>query len=267
MDYVPQFHREVVAFEAAIRRAAGTGDALPVPSCPGWTVSDLVLHLGGVHRYVARIVKDRLMAPPDVTDVTIFELPADRAGWPTPGSAPSHGPVPPGLVDWFADGAHELAGLFGGNDPDATVWTWSQEQREHTVGFWLRMQSIEAALHRWDAEGATGTAQPVVTELAADAVSQTFEVMAPARRAWKQAPPGSGERFGFRQTDGPGAWSVRFTGDDVQLTTGPAPSDVELAGPASDLMLYLWHRLPADHLDVKGDQSVLDRYFTLVPPV
>ncbi|MEU3460605.1 maleylpyruvate isomerase family mycothiol-dependent enzyme [Streptomyces sp. NPDC006733] len=264
MDYVPHFQREIEAFEAAIRRAAGAGDALPVPSCPDWTVSDLVLHLGGVHRFVAAIVENGLMAPPDVTDVTLFALPDDRTGWPTPESAPSRGPVPPGLVDWFADGARALAALFGSVAGDRTVWTWSQER---TVAFWVRMQTIEAALHRWDAEGVTGAAQPVAAELARDAVSQTFEVMAPARRAWKQAPPGAGERFGFRATDVEGAWTVSVTGDDVRLTAEAGPCDVELAGTASDLMLYLWNRIPADHLEAKGDQAVLDRYFTLVPPV
>ncbi|WP_219466745.1 hypothetical protein [Nonomuraea rhizosphaerae] len=43
--------------------------------------------------------------------------------------------------------------------------------------------------------------------------------------------------------------------------------DVEVAGTASDLMLFLWRRLPAGRLGVRGDREVLDRYFTLVPPV
>jgi hypothetical protein len=51
MDHLPHFHREVRAFEAAARRAAAGGGAAPgVPSCPEWSVSDLVLHLGYVHR-------------------------------------------------------------------------------------------------------------------------------------------------------------------------------------------------------------------------
>jgi hypothetical protein len=32
-------------------------------------------------------------------------------------------------------------------------------------------------------------------------------------------------------------------------------------------MLFLWQRIPADGLDVRGDRAILDRYFTLVPPV
>ncbi|MDJ0343409.1 maleylpyruvate isomerase family mycothiol-dependent enzyme [Streptomyces sp. H10-C2] len=266
MDYVPHFHREILSFDAAVRRAAGADEAPLVPSCPNWSVTDLIGHLGVVHRYVARIIRERLVERPDITDLTFIDLPAEHKGWPTPeNTPPNRGPVPDGLVDWFADGASALESLFESGGPSEPVWTWSQE---HTIGFWLRMQTIEAAVHRWDAENATGAAQPAEAELAADAVSQTFEVMAPARRAWNQAPPGSGERFGFRQTDGTGKWTVRFAGDGVQLTEAGGPCDVEAAGTASDLMLFLWQRLPADRLDeVKGDRRMLDHYFTLVPPV
>ena len=66
------------------------------------------------------------------------------------------------------------------------------------------MQAIEAAVHRWDAEDAVGAAQPLDAALAADAIGQTFEVMAPMRRSAGKAPPGHSERFVFQRTDGPG---------------------------------------------------------------
>jgi uncharacterized protein (TIGR03083 family) len=263
MDFLPHFHREIVAFEAAVRRAIGADAAPLVPSCPGWSVSDLVAHLGGVHRYVIQIVSERLTEPPDPTERAFLGLPASIEGWPMPDNAPNRAPVPANMIDWFADGAGELESLFRSRGPHETVWTWSTEQ---TTGFWLRMQTIEAAVHRWDAERAVGTAQPVDAELAADAVVQTFQVMAPFRRVAGQAPAGSGERFRFRRTDGDGTWTVLFDGADVRLTDGTS-ADVELAGPASDLMLYLWRRIPAERLDVTGDRDVLDRYFTLVPPL
>lgn len=266
VDYLPHFHRECLAFEAAVRRTIGADRAPLVPSCPGWSVSDLAAHLGGVHRYVAHLIRRRLPEQPDVTDPAIFELPADLEGWPIPlEGAPHRGPVPAGLVDWFADGATALEAAFRGGDPGERVWSWS---REHSIGFWMRVQAIEAAVHRWDAENTTGVPRPVEAELAKDAVAQTFEVMAPARRSWQQAPPGSGERFRFRQADGTGDWTVHFEGDDIRLGGQSGPCDVELAGTASDLMLFLWHRIPADRLgEVKGNREVLDRYFTLVPPV
>ncbi|MGI5164199.1 maleylpyruvate isomerase family mycothiol-dependent enzyme [Spirillospora sp. CA-253888] len=257
MDRCAAFRRETRAFEGAARGAVGR-QAPRVPSCPEWTLTDLVWHLGQVHRMVIAILRDRLDAPPDPAAVP---LPGDRAGWPDPGRSPTHGPVPASLVDWFADGAALLAELFETRDPDEPVWTWWHDR---SAGFWLRMQAVEAAVHRWDADNALGAARPVEAGLAADAVAQNCEVMAPARRAMLKAPDGAGERFRFRRTDGPGAWTVRIDGE-ARLVEGPG--DVEVAGTASDLMLFLWNRVPADRLEVSGDRSVLDRYFVLVPPV
>ncbi|MCP9210289.1 maleylpyruvate isomerase family mycothiol-dependent enzyme [Streptomyces sp. NEAU-Y11] len=272
MDFTAQFHREITAFEAAARRTADGRDAPLVPSCPGWSMSDLVFHLGAVHRYVAHTVRERLTEAPDTSDLSLFQPPEDREGWPSPEGGPHLGPVPVSLLDWFAEGAAALDSLFRTVDPDEPAWTLSTEQ---TAGFWLRIQTIEAALHRWDAERAASLPpRPMDAALAVDAIPHTFEVMAPARRRWKQAPPGAGERFRFRRADGPEVWSVRFAGPDVRLTAYSAsgapeePCDVELTGTASELMLFLWQRLPADRLtSVQGDRAVLDRYFTLVPPV
>ncbi|MBT2382797.1 maleylpyruvate isomerase family mycothiol-dependent enzyme [Streptomyces sp. ISL-11] len=271
MDYLPHFQREVSAFEAVARQVAGDGAAAPmVPSCPEWSVTDLVGHLGWVQRFVAHIVRERLAAPPDRADTTYLGLPADLRGWPSPERSPHHGPVPAGLVDWFAEGARALEAVFREHDPAEPVWTWSEER---TTGFWLRMQTIEAAVHRWDAENARGVPQPVDAELAAAAIGHDFAVMAPTRRARGEARPGSGESFRFRRTDGAGRWTVRFEGGGMRAgdrgdEAAAGPCDVEIAGTASDLMLFLWHRLPAGRLgEVKGDPEVLDRWFVLVPPL
>jgi uncharacterized protein (TIGR03083 family) len=263
MDAAAHFHREVRAFHDAARRAAEAGDAPVVPSCPDWTMSDLVFHLAAVHRFVIAIIRDRLDGPPDPAELARAEFPADTAGWPVSGRHPTPGPIPATLLAAFEEGATRLEALFRQHSPDDPAWTWS---REHTVGFWLRMQTIEAAVHRWDAENAVGAAGPIHEEIAVDAITQTFEVMAPARRAWTSAPPGAGERFRFLRADGPGDWMVCFDGEHVRVGDG-TDFDVELAGTASDLMLFLWRRIPADALAVRGDKAVLDRYFDLVPPV
>ena len=46
VDYVGHFQREAAALEAAARQAADGETAPAVPSCPGWVVTDLILHLG-----------------------------------------------------------------------------------------------------------------------------------------------------------------------------------------------------------------------------
>src|SRR5262249_36049341 len=156
-----------------------------------------------------RVIDERLPEPPPwlEDDWAWLELPGECASWLPPGHAPHDAPVPPGLAGWFGAGAAQLREQFRAAGPGEEVGAWSTGP---SVGFWQRMQAIEAAVHRWDAENAAGPAQPIDSALAADAVGQTFEVMAPMRRAYAQAPPGQGERFLFRRTDGIGTWVVRF---------------------------------------------------------
>jgi uncharacterized protein (TIGR03083 family) len=264
VDYAGLFGQEVAAFEAAGREAVSSRAAPAVPSCPEWVVTDLILHLGLVHRMVARVIGERLQQPPAEGDRSWLGLPGPWQGWLPPDRAPRQSPVPAGLVDWFHAGAAQLAELFRATDAGERVWTWSPDQ---SVGFWQRMQAIEAAVHRWDAQNAVSVAQPIDAALAADAISQTFEVMVPARRAVAKAPPGQGEIFVFRRTDGPQAWAVRFD-DDAMLLGAPAGSyDIQISGTASELALFLWQRDVTGGLDVRGDSSLLGRYFALVPPL
>jgi len=119
-------------------------------------------------------------------DLAWLAAPGECAGWLPPGEVPG-GAARPALVDWFAAGAADLRAQFQAAGPDEAVWTWSAD---HTVGFWQRMQAIEAAVHRWDAQGAVGAAEPVDAALAADAVGQTFEIMVPKRPDPGAAGPG-----------------------------------------------------------------------------
>lgn len=264
MDYVQHFSREAASFEAAGRHAAGFGAAPAVPSCPDWVLTDLVLHLGMVHRFVARIIAERMRQPPDTTDFAWLGLTGEQASWLPPGRAPRSAPLPAALLDWFQAGAAGLAEQFRAADPGEQVWTWWADQ---TVGFWHRMQAIEVAVHRWDAENAVTAAKPIDEALAADAIGQTFEVMAPMRRARAKAQAGHGERFLFQRTDGPQAWAVRFDGDAMLLDAPDGQSDIRILGDASDLALFLWQRPVTGKLTVEGDTSLLSRYFDLVPPV
>jgi Mycothiol maleylpyruvate isomerase N-terminal domain len=105
VDHAGHFSREVAAFEAAGRTAAGFEAAPAVPSCPGWVVTDLVLHLGVVHRAVARIIGQRMQQPPEGGDGRWLGLAEEWRGWLPPGHAPQRSPVPAGLLDWFHDGS------------------------------------------------------------------------------------------------------------------------------------------------------------------
>ncbi|WP_353942818.1 maleylpyruvate isomerase family mycothiol-dependent enzyme [Streptomyces sp. HUAS MG91] len=262
----------MAAFERCVEGWEGR-DVPLVPGCPGWSVADLVLHLGTVHRQVVHIAGARSSEPPvGLGDPALIRLPEHRWGWPEAGRGPLLGRMPRGLLDWFRDGADQLEKVFTARDPGEPAWSWAVGMPRtggfggRTVGFWLRLQAIEAAVHRWDAESAVGEAAPVETWLAADAVSHVFEVLAPARQAWGQTPPGRGERLRFTQLDGFRSWIVQVDADDVLLNQGSGCCVVELAGPVSDLMLHLWQRIPRTELRVRGEEELLDRYLPSPAP-
>src|SRR5690242_20585991 len=107
--------------------AEGNFDA-PVEHCPDWTVQDLVRHVYGVHSFWGQVVERRLQDPEQVQAPE--EVPADA------------------LLDTFRAGADRFVGVLALADPNAAVWTWSDQ---HDVAFVVRHQVQEAAVHRWDA--------------------------------------------------------------------------------------------------------------------
>ncbi|WP_420033857.1 maleylpyruvate isomerase family mycothiol-dependent enzyme [Streptomyces sp. cg28] len=267
VDHVVSFRREVAGFERCVEAWEGR-DVPLVPRCPDWSVADLVFHLGVTHRQVARIAGARSSEPPEgLGDPALLRLPEQRWGWPEVGRGPLVGRMPRGLLDWFRDGADQLEKVFAARDPGEPVWSWAPRGLGgRTVGFWMRSQAIEAAVHRWDAESAAGVPEPVETWLAADAVSHVFEVLAPARQAWGQTPPGRGERLRITQTDGFRSWIVQVDADDVLLNQGTGCCLVELAGSVSDLMMHLWQRIPREEMGVRGEEALLDRYLPSPAP-
>jgi hypothetical protein len=62
-------------------------------------------------------------------------------------------------------------------------------------------------------------------------------------------------------------WAVHFDGDPVLLGSAQGSYDIQISGTASDLALFLWQRDVTGSLEVRGDSSLLSRYFALVPPL
>ena len=61
-------------------------------------------------------------------------------------------------------------------------------------------------------------------------------------------------------TDTPGEWVASLSGRDLQVRREHAKADVAARGPAADLLLVVWRRLPVSALDVVGDATVLDAW-------
>jgi uncharacterized protein (TIGR03083 family) len=229
-EYVTALRREGALLAEAAERA---GLPAPVTACPGWTVADLVWHVGGVHDFWRRIVEQRASDRGEISRE--LERPPDT-----------------GLVAWYRDGLERLAGVLAATDPATPVWTWTPEKH---AGWVRRRMAQETVVHRVDAELAGGVASPVDPALAVDGIDEFFQFFSPDRA--KGAAPLDGSVH-LHATDAEGEWLVTATGDRLETTRGHAKGDATARATAADLLLMLWRR---DHgaVEVHGDQAVLDR--------
>jgi hypothetical protein len=147
-------------------------------------------------------------------------------------------------------------------NPDEPAWSWGSDQH---VRFWYRRAAQELSIHRWDFENAVSDPLPIDPTLAADGTDEFLQEFTPKPpegvnvKAASQLFDGDGERLRFEAIDVPREWTItaRPTHFDV-APTGEA--DVTARGPASDLNLFVWGRVPPGVLDVSGDASLLDRW-------
>jgi uncharacterized protein (TIGR03083 family) len=230
-----------------LANAAEADLTLPVPSCPGWSVLDLIHHLGGLYRYVQVHVARGVTSKPDpeLRDKLVNQ------------------DLPPATetVAWFASQLEGLHDLLNSLDQHMPAWNWAPQAK--VVAFWPRRMSHETAVHRWDIQMALhGLAEPIEQRLAADGVAEVLDTWLPAGRR-----KGPLHRYGVVQlaaTDVGQEWFLRLRGEGFALLDTATILDdtdpheqVVAAGTASDLQLALMGRVGFDVLDVAGDESLL----------
>jgi uncharacterized protein (TIGR03083 family) len=257
--YLASIRRDVPLLVTAARRDL----AVPIPSCPGWSMATLVAHLGEVERFWAHVVEQRAQSQIDFPDAELGVPERERSWYAAAleGNA-DLAALPPGLIPWFEQSAARLVEVFERTDPEEIVWHWSDDNRGITH---MRNQAMEHTFHRWDAENAVGVTTEFDPAIAVDAIDQHFEVQIGARRYWNAFARGAGERYHLHRTDGDGEWTIQFDGDAYSVTRAHAKGDVAVRGTAEDLALWLWGRPTRDRLEVLGDRAVFERYTQLVP--
>ncbi|WP_133176525.1 maleylpyruvate isomerase family mycothiol-dependent enzyme [Nocardioides currus] len=178
----------------------------PVPSCPGWSLRDLVVHLGGVHQWAAHAVLD---------------------GNPHLRPEPPAGTGRHELTTWYRRHASHLVEVLTSTAADAPAWTL--DDRHPTAAFWRRRQVHETVMHVWDADHALGQRRPIDPPLAWDGVLEVRDVIYPRQ-----------VRLGRVQ---PLARSVHLVATDVSGDAVLGDGEVVvLQGGAEVLLRLLWHR-------------------------
>jgi uncharacterized protein (TIGR03083 family) len=232
-EYCDALEREAARFVSA----AGAADpATPLPTCPEWTLSDLVAHVGFLYRWSRHHVLSRAR-----TRVA----PADVGGQPAAGD-----------VEWVAAGVPPMLDTFRTHDPDDRVWGWGADRHAR---FWPRRMLFETVIHRADAEVGRGVSPEVDTDLAVDGID---ELLANFAHAGYFAPGlaelrGGGESLGLVAEDAGESWRLRLVDAGYAWDWGPAGKTATVRGTAADLLLLVYGRAALDgtRFTVDGDDQ------------
>jgi uncharacterized protein (TIGR03083 family) len=210
----------------------GVDLATAVPSCPEWTVRDLLLHVGGIHRWAATVVGEARGGPIGVEQPyhVVPELPEDEA-----------------LLGWYRDGHAALVRTLEQAPADLVCWQFMRGSSP--LAFWARRQTHETTIHRVDAELATGRPTPVAADVADDGIDELLTCFGSSRL---RADPE--QTLHVHATDTGGHWLLRIGPDRMVAArvTGDVAADVSVSGPACDLYYALWNRQPWDSLTTTG---------------
>lgn len=240
MPPTPAFEDLLVLVEdrsAALRDSvAGVSDVdVRVPSCPDWSLRDLVEHLAQVQRFWAAVVtagpSERPPAPAATDDTLSVDLLAGSAA-----------------------ATRELIATLRAAGPATGCWTWwGDSDVPTTSGAVARHQVQEAAVHAFDAQLATGDPQPVPAVVALDGITEFIGVSHGTAGPWRHEPA----RIGLYCAEGE-SWLLDLSATESHILDDRSETVAELHGPASDLLLALHGRLPLNGLRGRGERAVLE---------
>jgi uncharacterized protein (TIGR03083 family) len=216
-----------VAEQADALRAAAVaaGPAAAVPTCPKWTVHDLVRHISDVHTMVAgALLQTRDSSRPEAGDA-----PAD---WDEL------------LAYWDDIRATMLTRLA--DDPAKPVWSFVPDSG--SIGWWGRRQAHETSIHRLDAEHAAHESVPTLlfdSEHAADGIDEVLTTISPYRALARRPEVTVEGELLVHAADAGQAWLLTAREGVVQVgrvEDSGTHADATLAGTADAVYRALWKR-------------------------
>jgi uncharacterized protein (TIGR03083 family) len=225
--------------------------SVPVPTCPGWTLLQLLRHVGRGDRWAAQIIADRVDASLDPRLVREGRPPADV----------------PGAIRWLSQGPLTLLAAVDAIGPGTEVSTFVGPR---AAAWWTRRRLHEATVHRADAAIALGVPYQLSAELAADGIAEWLERLADEQALGQPPSLPAGASLALRATDQDltaSTWTVLGGTRGVQWTGRPGSADLTLSGPATDLLLALLRRRPVEQtgISMQGDTALWRTWLALTP--
>ncbi|MCE7005559.1 maleylpyruvate isomerase family mycothiol-dependent enzyme [Kibdelosporangium philippinense] len=226
MDHETYLAHIVEQAEGLKAAAIEAGPSAPVPTCPEWTVRDLVEHIAQVHNMVTEGLK---LSPGDQRPPRA-DLPAD---WDS-------------LLAWWDAKRIEMVAGLGADDPAKQAWSFVPHMG--TLAWWARRQAHETAIHRLDAEHAKSEKVPTLlfnSELAADGIDEALATMSVYRARAKRPEVTVAGTLLVHAADAGRTWLLRAYDGVVEV--GPVEdaatdADATLAGTADAVYRAVWKR-------------------------
>ena len=243
---------EIVAQTAQLRSTVEGADlTVPVPSCPGWNVGQLLRHLGGAQRWAEAIVSSRAGTPRSDDHFRDLSAYADED--------------PAVVGPWLTEGAERLADALRTAGADAELWT---PVPGGSTEFYARRFTHETVVHRADATLALGAEYSLDQEVALDAMDEWLELGALPMHF--EVHPRVRELFGPGRTihlhahdtapEEQAEWLVDLTGEAIQWRRAHEKAAVAVRAPLVELLLLVYKRRTptSPGIEVIGDAELLD---------
>jgi uncharacterized protein (TIGR03083 family) len=232
LDHLALLADDLAAFVDAVATGPATAE---IAGCPGWTLPDLGVHLGSVHRWAREAIVTGALPQID----------------------PSSDPAPTDLATiaaWVRIGADRLLLALHELDPEQPTWHPFPVEPK-VAGIWRRRQAQEASVHRWDAQRAIGRSPSIDAAVAEDGIDEYWTVMLP-RMCIRESRRTPASVLAVELTDTGCRWVIDGSGGLPVLSTGGDDPSATLRGEAQHVLLRLWGRpIPDGSVHVSGDAA------------
>ena len=225
--------------------------ATPVPTCPGWTLLQLLRHVGRGDRWAALIIRERPTGYLDPRQVPDGRPPDDPAG----------------ACDWLTASVRTVLDAVDEAGSDTVVWTFLGPR---PAAWWIRRRLHEATVHRADATLATGGSYTLSPDLSADGIDEWLDRLMVELAVAPTVAIDDGATMELHATDlsaDSGSWLIRGLPKGIALSRGGAfdLARTRLTASAADLFLALVRRSTVDSTQLEGDADVWRRWLAGTP--
>jgi uncharacterized protein (TIGR03083 family) len=202
-------------------------------------VAELVRHQGRVYGWVSTVL--------------------DAGGQPPTKPRPTGPDDNAELMVWFDEVRSKMLADLRDCDPGDPAWVFVPTTPQK-AGWWARRQALETAVHRVDAQLASGEPSPVAAELAVEGLDEFLMEFLPGVLIQRPV-EGLQGTLHLHATDAEGEWMIDLDAKEpARRKHGKA--DTAVRGPASGLYLWSWNRQTPEQagLEVFGDTSLVEAW-------